>query len=60
MTGQSGRFQSNSVRHKTVLSLWRVGLEYLRRSANDLSCSALIRMELLLRNEVNRQAQVLE
>lgn len=33
-TGHSRRFQSNSVRHKTVLSLWRIGLEYLRRSAS--------------------------
>jgi hypothetical protein len=40
-TGRSRRFQSNSVRHKTVLSLWRIGLEYLRRSASDLPCSTL-------------------
>ncbi|MGE6244347.1 IS4 family transposase, partial [Ectopseudomonas guguanensis] len=52
--------QSNSVRHKTVLSLWRVGLEYLRRSASHLSCSALTKMELLLRDEVHRQARALE
>lgn len=59
-TGRSCRFQSNSVRHKTVLSLWRIGLEYLRRSASDLSCSALAKMEPLLREEVHRQAQALE
>jgi len=59
-TGRSCRFQSNSVRHKTVLSLWRIGLEYLRRSPSDLSCSTLVKMELLLRDEVHRQAQVLE
>ncbi|WP_027903139.1 MULTISPECIES: IS4 family transposase [unclassified Pseudomonas] len=59
-TGKSRRFQSNSVRHKTVLSLWRVGLEYLRRSASDLSYSALAKMELLLRDEVHRQVQALE
>ncbi|WJH57231.1 IS4 family transposase [Ectopseudomonas guguanensis] len=59
-TGKSRRFQSNSVRHKTVLSLWRVGLEYLRRSASHLSCSALTKMELLLRDEVHRQARALE
>ncbi|TBU80336.1 IS4 family transposase [Pseudomonas daroniae] len=59
-TGQSRRFQSNSVRHKPVLSLWRVGLEYLRRSANDLPNSVLAEMELLLRDEVRRQAQQLE
>lgn len=59
-TGRSCRFQSNSVRYKTVLSLWRIGLEYLRRSASDLSCSALAKMELLLRDEVHRQAQALE
>lgn len=59
-TGRSCRFQSTSVRHKTVLSLWRIGLEYLRRSASDLSCSALAKMEPLLREEVHRQAQALE
>lgn len=59
-TGRSRRFQSNSVRHKTVLSLWRIGLEYLRRSASDLPCSTLAKMELLLRDEVHRQAQALE
>lgn len=59
-TGQSRHFQSNSVRDKPVLSLWRIGLEYLRRSANDLSNSVLAEMELLLRDEVHRQAQALE
>lgn len=59
-TGQSRRFQSNSVRHKTVLSLWRIGLEYLGRSAYDFSNSVLAEMELLLRDEVRRQAQQLE
>lgn len=59
-TGQSRHFQSNSDRHKTVLSLWRVGLEYLRRSASNLSNSVLTEMELLLRDEVHRQAQALE
>lgn len=43
-----------------LLSLWRIGLEYLRRSASDLSCSALSKMELLLRDEAHRQAQALE
>ena len=59
-TGKSRRFQSNSIKHKTVLSLWRVGLEYLRRSASDLSYSALTKMKLLLRDEVHRQARALE
>jgi len=59
-TGQSRHFQSNSVSHKTVLSLWRVGLEYLRRSTSDLSNSILTEMELLLRYEVHQQAQALE
>lgn len=58
--GQSRHFQSNSIRHKTVLSLWRLGLEYLRRSITELSCSALANMERLLRDEVRRQAQGLE
>lgn len=31
-----------------------------RRSPSDLSCSRLLKMELLLREEVNRQAQVLD
>lgn len=59
-TGSSYRFQSNSIKYRTVLSLWRIGLEYLRRSASDLSCSTLAKMELLLRDEVHQQAQVLE
>ena len=59
-TGRSCHFQSNSIRHKTVLSLWRIGIEYLRRSPSDLSCSALAKMELLLRDEVHQQAQALE
>ncbi|WP_027908312.1 hypothetical protein [Pseudomonas sp. URMO17WK12:I4] len=59
-TGRSYRFQSNSVVHKTVLSLWRIGLEYLRHSASDLSCSTLARTELLLRDEVHQQTQALE
>ena len=42
-TGKSRRFQSNSVRHKTLLSLCRVGLEYLRRSASDYPARLLPR-----------------
>ncbi|AZF08545.1 Mobile element protein [Pseudomonas sp. R2-37-08W] len=59
-TGRSRHFQSNSIRHKPVLSLWRLGLEYLRCSTTGLSCSRLADMELLLRDEVHRQAQRLE
>lgn len=29
--GQQQRYQSNSIRHRNVLSVWRLGLEWLRR-----------------------------
>ena len=30
-SGQQQRYQSNSIRHRNVLSVWRLGLEWLRR-----------------------------
>lgn len=30
-SGQQRRYQSNSIRHRNVLSVWRLGLEWLRR-----------------------------
>lgn len=60
LAGLQAQTTGRSYTHKTVLSLWRIGLEYLRRSASDLSYSALTKMELLLRDEVHRQTQALE
>lgn len=33
--GEQRRYQSNSTRHRSVLSVWRLGLEYLRRHQPD-------------------------
>ncbi|SEJ54890.1 hypothetical protein SAMN04244579_04766 [Azotobacter beijerinckii] len=53
------RFQSNSVKDKHVLSLWRLRLEYIRTYAGDISRERLRELELALRREVHRQAQEL-
>ncbi|MFC0711800.1 IS4 family transposase, partial [Azorhizophilus paspali] len=52
-------FQSNSLKCKHVLSLWRLGLEYARGYAGDISQETLCRLELALRQEVHRQAREL-
>ncbi|GAB3395395.1 hypothetical protein GCM10027514_42760 [Azotobacter armeniacus] len=52
-------FQSNSLKGKRVLSLWRLGLEYVRTYAGDISVERLRDLELALRREVHRQAQEL-
>lgn len=56
-SGEARRYQSNTVRTKAVLSVWRVGLEYLRRHAGALPRHVLIATERLLCDEVHRQAQ---
>ncbi|SFQ52498.1 hypothetical protein SAMN05216229_1301, partial [Geopseudomonas sagittaria] len=58
-SGEARRYQSNSVKTKHVLSLWRVGLEYLRRHAGALPRHVLAAIEYRLRDEVHQQAQVL-
>ncbi|GAB3383872.1 hypothetical protein GCM10027514_24160 [Azotobacter armeniacus] len=59
--GHERRFQSNSVKDKHVLSLWRLGLglEYARTYAGGISGERLRDLELALRREVYRQAQEL-
>jgi len=42
-----------------MLSLWRLGLEYARTYAGDISPERLRELELALRREVHRQAQEL-
>ncbi|MGV6477259.1 IS4-like element ISAzvi5 family transposase [Azotobacter vinelandii] len=54
--GHERHFQSNSLKDRHVLSLWRLGLEYARRYAGDLSREKLRNLELALRREVHRQA----
>ncbi|TKD46932.1 IS4 family transposase, partial [Azotobacter chroococcum] len=57
--GHERRFQSNSLKCKRVLSLWRLGLEYARGYGGDISRERLRELELALRREVHRQAQEL-
>ncbi|GAB3391839.1 hypothetical protein GCM10027514_35990 [Azotobacter armeniacus] len=57
--GHERRFQSNSLKDKHVLSLWRLGLEYARCYAGTISRERLRELELALRREVHRQAQEL-
>ncbi|SEJ38678.1 hypothetical protein SAMN04244572_03763 [Azotobacter beijerinckii] len=57
--GYERRFQSNSLKSKHVLSLWRLGLEYARTGAGAISQERLRGLELALRREVHRQAQEL-
>jgi len=33
-SGQQKRYQSNSIDHRNILSLWRLGLEWLRRQSS--------------------------
>lgn len=55
--GHEQRFQSNSLKHKRVLSLWRLGLEYWRNYGQEIRRDVLEEMELCLRREVHQQAQ---
>jgi hypothetical protein len=58
--GHEHRFQSNSLKRRRVLSLWRLGLEYWRSGHGSNSRKTLMRLERTLRTEVHQQAQVLE
>ncbi|WP_320110005.1 IS4 family transposase [Pseudomonas sp. B21-056] len=51
------RFQSNSVKDKHVLSLWRLGLEYWRCRPPSEAQQALEETEQMLRSEAMRQMQ---
>lgn len=50
--GHEQRFQSNSLKNKRVLSLWRLGLEYWRNYGEEMRRDVLKEMELILRLEV--------
>lgn len=54
------RYQSNSLRERRVLSLWRLGLEYWRRCTEFGGSGDWERLEKALRDEVHHQAQSLE
>ena len=58
--GHEHRFQSNSLKRRRVLSLWRLGLEYWRNGRGSSSRKTLERLERALRAEVHQQAQALE
>ena len=55
--GNEQRFQSDSVKCKRVLSLWRLGLEYWRSGAALISRRNLEKVEQALRDEVHYQTQ---
>jgi len=57
--GLERRYQSNSIKEKRVLSLWRLGLEYWRSCANFGGREHLEILERALRDEVRHQAQSL-
>jgi hypothetical protein len=54
------RYQSNSIRERRVLSLWRLGLESWRRCIEFGGSGDWERLEKALRDEVHHQAQSLE
>ncbi|SFB53926.1 Transposase DDE domain-containing protein, partial [Pseudomonas sp. NFIX10] len=58
--GHERRFQSNSLKRRRVLSLWRLGLEYWRSGRGSNSRKTLERLEHALRAEVHQEAQALE
>ena len=54
------RYQSNSLKVKRVLSLWRLGMEYWRSCTDFGGREGLEVLEKTLRDEVRHQAQSLE
>lgn len=58
--GHEHRFQSNSLKCRRVLSLWRLGLEYWRSRCGSSSRILWEKLERALRCEVHQQAQALE
>ena len=58
-SGLEQRYQSNSIKKKRVLSLWRLDLEYLRSRTNFGGRGLLKILERALRDEVSHQAQSL-
>lgn len=57
--GLERRYQSNSIKEKRVLSLWRLGLEYWRICTDFGGREHLEILERALRDEVRHQAQSL-
>ncbi|CRM99373.1 Transposase [Pseudomonas sp. 34 E 7] len=57
--GLERRYQSNSIKEKRVLSLWRLGLEYWRSCTDFGGREHLEILERTLRDEVRHQAQSL-
>ncbi|PWV72669.1 IS4 family transposase [Halomonas sp. A11-A] len=56
-SGQQQRYQSNSIRHRSVLSAWRLGLEWLRRHrANAAPWPSWEMLKATLREEIRKQA----
>lgn len=58
-SGLERRYQSNSIKEKRVLSLWRLGLEYWRSCTGFGGRGHLEILERALRDEVSHQAQSL-
>jgi transposase len=54
------RYQSNSLKDRRVLSLWRLGLEYWRCCTDFGGREHLEKLEQALRDEMHYQAQSLE
>ncbi|MDI5922679.1 hypothetical protein QLQ86_18055 [Halomonas sp. LR5S13] len=54
--GQQQRYQSNSIRHRSVLSAWRLCLEWLRRHrANAAPWPSWEMLKANLREEIRKQ-----
>ncbi|MET1080938.1 MAG: IS4 family transposase, partial [Pseudomonas sp.] len=54
--GHERRFQSNSLRRKRVLSLWRLGLEYGRKHPATMTWRVLEDLERRLRVDAQQQS----
>ncbi|WP_176243735.1 transposase [Halomonas sp. CSM-2] len=56
-SGQQKRYQSNSIDHRNVLSVWRLGLEWLRRqSSGAVPWPCWASLQASLREEARHQA----
>lgn len=56
-SGQQQRYQSNSIRHRSVLSAWRQGLEWLPcHRANAAPWPSWEILKATLREEIRKQA----
>ncbi|MDZ7852299.1 MAG: IS4 family transposase [Halomonas sp.] len=56
-SGQQQRYQSNSIRHRNVLSVWRLGLEWLRRHrVSTAPWPSWKTLQVCIQEEVREQA----